>query len=77
VPCYGDLVAAVEGRSGEFHGALTETFAQLISDIFVGRLGTGGLPADLVIRGVIPSVSTAATRATLHLELDGSLTAPR
>lgn len=76
VPCYGDLVSAVEGRSGEFHGALTETFAQLISDIFVGRLDAGGLPADLVIRGAIPSVSMTATNATLHLELDGMLAPP-
>ena len=77
VPCYGDLVAAVEGRSAEFHGALTEAFTQLVSDIFVGRLGATGLPADLVIRDAIPSVSTAASRATLHLELDGALSAPR
>ena len=75
VPCYGDLVAAVRGRSGEFHGALTKAFAQLVSDIFVGRLGATGLPADLVIRSALPGVTTAATNATLHLELDGRFAA--
>jgi hypothetical protein len=80
VPCYSDLVAAVRGRSGEFHGALTEAFARLISDIFVGRfgrLGAAGLPADLVIRSAIPSITTTNTNATLHLELDGALAAPQ
>lgn len=75
VPCYSDLVAAVRARSGEFHGALTEAFAQLVSQVFVGRLGATGLPADLVIRSAIPSVITTTTNASLHLELDGALTA--
>jgi hypothetical protein len=75
VPCYSDLVAAVRGRSGEFHAVLTQAFAQLVSDIFVGRLGATGLPADLVIRSAIPSVITTMANASLHLELDGALTA--
>jgi hypothetical protein len=76
VPCYSDLVLALRSRSGEFHGALTQAFAQLVSDIFVGRTGaTGatGLPADLVIRSAIPSVITTLANASLHLELDGTL----
>jgi hypothetical protein len=71
VPCYSDLVAAVRGHSREFHGALTETYVRLLSEIFVGRLGAAGLPADLVIRGVISSVKTLSGNATVHLELDG------
>lgn len=76
VPCYGDLVAALRGRTSEFHGALTAGFAQLLSDIFVGRLTAAGLAAELVIRGVVPSVASTATRATLHLQLDAAVTAP-
>ena len=73
VPCYGDLVAAVRGRAGDFQGALTAAFAQLLSDIFVGRIGAAGLPADLVVRGAAPSVLVAPANATLHLELDAAL----
>jgi hypothetical protein len=73
VPCYGDLVAAVRGRSHELHGALTDAYVGLLSEIFVGRVGAAGLPADLVIRGVIPSVRTSANNATVHLELDGAI----
>jgi hypothetical protein len=71
VPCYSDLVAAIRGRGTEFHGALTEAFAALLDDIFVDRhLGATGLPAELVIGAVVPSVSGAGT---LHLELAGTL----
>jgi hypothetical protein len=76
VPCYSDLVAALRGRIGELHGVLTATFAQLLSDIFVRRLGrvdATRLPADLEIRGVAPSVAAATDNATLHLELDAAL----
>jgi hypothetical protein len=73
VPCYGDLVAAVRDRASEFHGVLTSTFLQLLSDIFVGRVGASELPAELVIRGVRPGVTLAAGNATLRLELDGEL----
>jgi hypothetical protein len=76
VPCYSDLVAAVRDRASEFHGVLTSTLLQLLSDIFVGRIGASELPADLVIHGVRPSVTTAAGNATLRLDLDGAL-APR
>lgn len=75
MPCYSELIAAVRGPSGEFHGVLTEAFARLISDIFLGRLGTTGLPADLVIHSAIPSLATTKTNATLHLELDAALDA--
>ncbi|HEY0193466.1 MAG TPA: hypothetical protein VGC42_20255 [Kofleriaceae bacterium] len=71
--CYGDLVAAIRGRSDELHGALTRTFARLLSEIFVGRLGAAGLPAELEVRGVTPSVTATATNATLHLELDAAV----
>jgi len=76
VPCYGDLVAALRGRAGELHGTLTTTFATLLSDIFVGRLGAVGVPADLEIRSAVPTVHPAARNATLHLELDAAI-APR
>lgn len=70
-PCYSDLVAAIRGRGAEFHGALTDAFAALLADIFVDRrLGAPGLPADLVIEAVVPSVTRAGT---LHLELDAKL----
>jgi hypothetical protein len=77
VPCYGDLVAVVRGRAGEFHGALTAAFAALLSDIFVGRLGAPGVPAELVIRRALPSVVSTTTNATLHLELDAAVGAAR
>jgi hypothetical protein len=71
VPCYSDLVAALRGRGNEFHGALTAAFAQLLDDIFLDRrLGAPGLPVELAIAGVVPSVGAAGT---LHLELSGAL----
>ena len=71
VPCYSDLVAAIRGRGAEFHGALTDAFAEILADIFIDRhLGAPGLPAELVIEGVLPSVTHAGT---LHLQLDGKL----
>lgn len=89
VPCYGDLVAAIRGRAGELHGALTSAFAELVSAIFVGRFGVPGVPGvaggaaaagaatDLVISSVRPSVATAAGNATLRLELDAAIGVPR
>ncbi|HTL35889.1 MAG TPA: hypothetical protein VL326_22320, partial [Kofleriaceae bacterium] len=74
VPCYGDLVAAMRDRGGEFHGALTEAFTKLIADIFVDRhLAAEGLPAELVISGATASLGGPAT---LHLELTGKLAPP-
>lgn len=71
VPCYSDLVAAIRGRGAEFHGALTTAFAALLENIFVDRhLGAPGLPAELVIGSVAPSITGAGT---LHLELSGAL----
>jgi hypothetical protein len=71
VPCYSDLVAAIHGRGADFHGALTDAFAALLADIFVDRhIGTSGLPAELVIHAVVPSVTQTGT---LHLDLDGKL----
>jgi hypothetical protein len=71
VPCYSDLVAAFRDRGGDFHGALTEAFAHLLSDIFLERrVGASGLPADLVIRSAVP---TLAAHGTLHLDLDATL----
>jgi hypothetical protein len=75
VPCYSDLVAALRGRGSEFHGALTTAFAGLLDDIFVDRhLGTTGLPAELVIGSVVPSLTSGGT---LHLQLDGRLVPKR
>lgn len=66
VPCYGDLVAALRDRGADFGGALTDAFAKLLADIFVDRhVGAPGLPGELVIHGVVPSVVGGA----LHLEL--------
>ncbi len=71
VPCYGDLVGAIRDRGKEFHGALTQAFATLLSDIFVDRhLGAEGLPVEVVIVRALPSV---ATGGTLHLELAAEL----
>jgi hypothetical protein len=75
VPCYSDLVAALRGRAGELHGALTASFVQLLSDIFVGRLTASGIAADLEIHSAAPSVAAAAGNATLHLELDAAVAA--
>lgn len=76
VPCYGDLVAALRGRTAELHGALTETFARLLTELFVGRVGAAGVPAELDIRGVAPSVLRDGPRATLHLALDAAIATP-
>jgi hypothetical protein len=73
VPCYSDLVDTVRGRGGEFHGALTTAFTQILTDIFVDRhLGASGLPAELVITGVTPNI----TGGSLHLELAAKLAPP-
>ena len=74
VPCYADLVAAIRGRSAEFHGALTAAFATILSEIFVERrLGASGLPADLVIRSAVPRLTMSSTNASLHFDLDATL----
>ncbi len=71
VPCYGDLVSAVRDRGAEFHGALTEAFATLLTDIFVNRaVGAEGLPAEVVIARAVPAITAAGT---LHLDLTASL----
>ncbi|HEX5060432.1 MAG TPA: hypothetical protein VFV99_13785 [Kofleriaceae bacterium] len=71
VPCYSDLVGAIRDRGAELHGALTDAFAALLGDIFIDRhLGTTGLPAELVIGAVVPSVTRGGT---LHLQLAGTL----
>jgi len=76
VPCYGDLVAALRGRTAEFHGALTTSFAQLVSEIFVGRISASGVAAELVVHRATPSLASTASNATLHLELDAAVAAP-
>jgi hypothetical protein len=74
VPCYADLVAAIRGRSADFHGALTSAFAGILSEIFVERrLGASGLPAELVIRSAVPRLTKSATNASLHFDLDATL----
>jgi hypothetical protein len=75
VPCYADLVGALADRGNEFHGVLTTAFGKLLTDIFVAqRVGASGVPVDLVIHGVTPSVVLAAPNATLRLVLDAELT---
>ncbi|MBL0216626.1 MAG: hypothetical protein IPQ07_22430 [Myxococcales bacterium] len=74
VPCYADLVEAIRGRGADFHGALTDTFTRLLSELFVERhLGAPGLPAELVIKAAVPSVTAAAGNASLHLDLEAAL----
>jgi hypothetical protein len=63
-------------RAGELHGALTASFVQLLSDIFVARLTATGVAAELAIRGAVPSVVAAERNATLHLELYAAVAAP-
>jgi hypothetical protein len=71
VPCYGDLVATMRDRGGEFQGALTEAFAALLANIFAGRhVRAAGVPAEIVIDGAVPSL---AAGGTLHLELAAKL----
>jgi hypothetical protein len=77
VPCYSDLVAALRGRAGEFHGALTARFARLLSGIFVRRITASGVAAELVIRSATPSVVSTTSNATFHLELDAAIAPPR
>jgi hypothetical protein len=73
VPCYADLVDALRGRAGDFHGALTDSFASLLAAIFVDqRVADPRVPAALAIRGVAPSLDAGA----LHLELDAALVPP-
>ena len=70
VPCYGDLVAALRDRGAEFQGALTDALGKLLANVFVDRhLGAPGVPAELVIRGVVPRLVGGA----VHLELDAGL----
>ncbi len=74
VPCYADLVAAIRGRSADFHGTLTSAFARILSEIFIERrLGASGLPADLVIRAAVPRLTMSTTNSSLHFDLDATL----
>ena len=67
-------VDAIRGRGADFHGALTETFTKLLDDLFVERhLGASGLPAELVIRRAVPRVTATAGNASLHLDLEATL----
>ncbi len=82
VPCYADLVAAMRDRGADFHGELTRAFAGLLADVFVDRrLEEPGFPAALVIRAATPAVTAlpagAPANASLHLDLDAELVAPR
>lgn len=74
VPCYADLVSALRDRGDAFHGALTSAFTDLLGGVFVDRrIGASGLPADLVIRRAVPSLTTSGANASLHLDLDATL----
>ncbi len=74
VPCYADLVGALRDRGADFHGVLTTAFTKLLDDIFVAqRLGAAGMPVDLVIGAVHPSVTLAPPNGTLRLSLDAAL----
>jgi hypothetical protein len=70
VPCYADLVAALRDRGADFHGALTDAFAKILSDIFVDRrLADSRFPAELAIRGAVPAIAGSV----VHVELDAAL----
>jgi hypothetical protein len=74
VPCYADLVAALRDRAGDLHGALTEAFARILGELFVGRkVGADGVPAELEIRGVRASAATAGDNAVVRIELDAAV----
>ena len=74
VPCYSDLVASMRERAPEFHGALTTTFTNLLTEIFVERrLAGAGLPADLLIKSAVPRVTSTGANASLHLDLRATL----
>lgn len=74
VPCYADLVDAIRDRGAAFHGELTQTFATLLSDIFVDqRVSDPALPVALVIKRAAPAVVGDAGNASLHLDLDAEL----
>jgi hypothetical protein len=69
-PCYADLVAAIAGRTGELHGALTQTFGEVLAAIFVDRhLSDPSLPAELVVDTVTPAIAGG----TVHLDLAARL----
>jgi hypothetical protein len=73
-PCYADLVGALRDRAGDLHGVLTETFARILTELFVGRrLGTDGVPAEIEIRGVRVTAFPSARgdgNAIVRLALD-------
>ena len=70
VPCYGDLVDAMRGRTADFHGALTVAFADLLGAMFTERhLGDPRLPAELVIHRATPSLHGGV----LRLDLDAGI----
>jgi len=77
VPCYADLVAQLRGRAGDVHGALTRTFAAVLTDLFVDRHVTAdGVPGELVIHSVRTRTVPAAPgspNALVRLELDATL----
>jgi hypothetical protein len=78
VPCYADLVAALRDRGPQFHGELTRTFGTLLREIFVDRRLHGeGMPADLVINAVSPTINVVAGNGSLRLALDGVLVRTR
>ncbi len=78
VPCYADLVAAMRDRTRDFHGALTQTFATLLSEIFVERrLSDSALPAELVIQRAVPRLTTSGRNGSLHLDLEATLHSTR
>jgi hypothetical protein len=78
VPCYADLVGALRDRGGELQGELTRQLTAMLAQIFVDqRVGASDLTADLVIRGVTPSLAIAGDNASLHLALDAALAAKR
>ena len=73
-PCYGDLVDALRARAPDVHDTLTQTFATILADIFVGqRLEDPALPASLVVTGVTPRAFVAAPNGRLRLELAATI----
>ena len=65
VPCYADLVDALRGRGADFHGALTDAVASLLTMIFADR------PIGSAL--VIHRASPALVGGIVRIDLDATI----
>jgi hypothetical protein len=80
-PCYTEIVTAMTARAVDFDAALTEALSSILGGIFVdqslgGEVAGAALPAELIIRGVAPSLRVDGESAALRLELRTELRDP-